>query len=125
MKLKDLKWYAAYIALMTVMIPFTIMPLRLSVRAGEKLGKILYFILPKWRKTGLETITSLLPQLEKYPEWNKQARTPEAVIRQVFVNIGIFVAELSRLYFGKDEELLENVEFRGSEHFDKAREKGC
>jgi KDO2-lipid IV(A) lauroyltransferase len=124
MNLKDLKWYAAYITLMTVMIPFTIIPLRLSVWTGGQLGKVLYFILPKWRRIGLETISLLLPQLEKYPEWRERACSPDDVIRQVFVNMGIFIAELSRLYFGKDKELLESVEFKGLEHFERAREKG-
>ena len=124
MTLKDLKWYAAYLAVMTIMVPFAFMPPRLSVWTGTRLGGLLYFILPKWRKTGLETITSLLPVLEKHPEWREQALLPEAVVRQVFVNIGIFVAELSRLYFGKDEELLKSVEFRGLEHAEAAREKG-
>jgi len=124
MTLKDLKWYAAYISLMTIMIPFAVMPLRLSVSTGKKLGRLLYFILPKWRRTGLETISSLLPLLEKYPAWRELSTSPETVVRQVFVNIGIFVAELSRLYFGKNEELLASVEFRGLEHVEGAREKG-
>ena len=51
MTFKDLKWYAAYIALTTIMIPFAVMPLRLSGWTGRKLGRLLYFILPKWRKT--------------------------------------------------------------------------
>ncbi len=124
MTLKDLKWYAAYIALMTIMLPFAVMPLRLSVQAGKSLGRLLYLILPKWRRIGLETITSLLPQLDRYPEWRVQPNTPDAVIRQVFINIGVFVAELSRLYFCKDAELLKSVEFNGLEHVKKARERG-
>ena len=124
MTLKDLKWYAAYLALMTIMVPFAVVPLRLSVWMGRELGRLLYFILTKWRKTGLETITSLLPFLDQYPEWRKQANLPETVIRQVFVNMGIFVAELSRLYFGKDKELLDSVEFIGLEHVERARKKG-
>jgi KDO2-lipid IV(A) lauroyltransferase len=124
MIVKDLKWYAAYLALMTVLVPFAVLPLRLSVWTGRKLGRILYIILPKWRRTGMETITSLLPELEKHPEWREQDRTPDDVIRQVFVNIGVFVAELSQLYFGKDEELLKSIEFRGLEHAERALERG-
>jgi KDO2-lipid IV(A) lauroyltransferase len=108
---------------MTILVPFAVMPLRFAVWAGKKLGRLLHLILSKWRKTGLETLTSLLPVLEKNPEWREQITSPEAIIRKVFVNIGIFVAELSHLYFGKDQELLNSVEFRGLEYFEQAREK--
>jgi KDO2-lipid IV(A) lauroyltransferase len=124
MKLNDLKWFAAYLALMLVMIPFALLPRRTSDRAGELLGALLYRLLGKWRRTGIETLSSLLPYLQAQPTWNCRETSAEAIIRQVFANIGILVAELSWLYFGKGRKLLEDMEIRGLENFEAAHRRG-
>jgi KDO2-lipid IV(A) lauroyltransferase len=124
MKLKDLKWFAAYIALMLVMVPFGLLPRRVAVRAGERFGGLLHLLLRKWRRTGIETVSSLLPYLQAQPSWDCHAGSAEAIIRQVFANIGILVAELSWLYFGKGQKLLEDMEIRGLENYEAAHRKG-
>lgn len=124
MNWKDLRWFAAYIALMIVMIPLALLPQGVSIRAGEKLGFLLYHLLGKWKKTGIETVSSLLPYLQAQPSWNCTENSPEAIIRRLFGNLGILVAELSRLYFGKGRPLLEAVEFRGLENYAAAHRKG-
>lgn len=124
MNLKDLKWFAAYLALMLVMIPFALLPRRAAVRAGERLGGLLYLLLGKWRRTGIETLTSLLPYLQAQPSWNCSESSAAAIIRQVFINIGILIAELSWLYFGKGRKLLEDMEIRGLENYEAAHRKG-
>jgi len=124
MKPNNIKWFAAYIALMLVMIPFALMPLRLSIRSGKRLGIILHYLLAKWRRTGIETVSATMPYLRSQPSWENSSITPEAIIRQVFINIGILLAEISRLYFGLDRPLMETVEFRGLENFENAHQKG-
>lgn len=121
---KDLKWFVAYLALMLVMIPFGLLPRKVAVRAGERLGGLLYLVLGKWRRTGIETVSSLLPYLQAQPSWNCSVNSAEGIIRQVFANIGILIAELSWLYFGKGQKLLEDMEIRGLEHYEAAHRKG-
>lgn len=121
----DIRWFAAYTALMIIMIPFALLPPRLSTFCGEKLGTLLYYLLGKWRRKGIQTITSMLPYLQAQPSWDSRLNSPDFIIRQVFANIGILVAELSRLYFGSGKPLIDAVEFRGLENYEKALSKGC
>lgn len=123
MNINNLKWLLVYISLMLIMIPFAVLPLRLSTLAGERLGILLYFLLGKWRRTGIATVSALLPYLETQPEW-QTSLSPTAIIRQVFCNIGILLAELSHQYFGHEEPLMKTVEFRGLDHYERARAKG-
>jgi KDO2-lipid IV(A) lauroyltransferase len=124
MNRKDLRWFAIYIALMLIMIPFAYMPQKISLLMGEKLGNLLYHILGKWKRIGIENISSRLPYLQAQPLWSCRGCSPDSIIRQVFSNIGILVAELSRLYLGKGRPLLDAVEIRGRENYDAAHRKG-
>jgi len=119
----DLRWFAAYVALMTVMIPFALLPPKLSVALGEKLGLLLFHLLSKWRRKGIQTVASFMPYLSLHaPE--TQNSSPEEIIRQLFVNIGLLIAELSRLYTGTGKTLIDAVEFRGLENYEIAHRKG-
>jgi KDO2-lipid IV(A) lauroyltransferase len=124
MKWDDIRWFAAYASLMTVMIPFALLPPKVSAALGEKLGTLLYHLLGKWRKKGIQTVTAMLPYMQAQPSWNSLENSPDSIIRTVFSNIGILIAELSRLYFGTGGFLLENVEFRGLENYAHAHNKG-
>jgi KDO2-lipid IV(A) lauroyltransferase len=125
MRLKKLRWFAIYLALRLLMLPFVVMPPRLAIPAGRMLGALLYRLLGKWRRTGIETVSAALPYLRSQPSWGGGSATAEEIIRELFANIGILVAEVSRLYFGNYQPLLATVEFRGVEHFENARNKGC
>jgi KDO2-lipid IV(A) lauroyltransferase len=123
MKWDDIRWFAAYVALLTVMIPFALLPPKISAALGEKLGTLLYHLLGKWRRTGIQTVSSLMPYLAAHSASSGNS-SPEDIIRQVFINTGILVSELSRLYFGNNKTLLDTVEFRGLENYEAAHLKG-
>jgi len=125
MKWDDIRWFAAYAALMVIMIPFALLPPKISAALGEKLGALLYHLLGKWRKKGVQTVTAMLPYMQAQPSWNVPENDPDFIIRTVFANIGILVAELSRLYLGTGRSLIDAVEFRGLENYENARNKGC
>lgn len=120
----DLKWLAAYLGVMLILVPFMLLPMPLAIKFGRSLGKLLCIILPKWRRAGVETLTEMLPYLRSQPSWSGGALTPEEIVSEIFSNIGVFLAELSRLYFGKGNSLIADVEFRGFEYFEKARGRG-
>ncbi len=124
MRWDDIRWYSAYLALMIVMIPFALLPPKLSAALGEKLGTLLYHLLSKWRRKGVQTVTAMLPYMQAQPSWNSQENSPDLIIRKVFSNIGILIAELSRLYLGTGKSLIDAVEFRGLENYENARNKG-
>lgn len=121
----DIRWFAAYAALMTIMIPFALLPSKVSTALGAKLGILLYYFLGKWQRKGVRSVAAMLPYMQAQPSWNSPDNSPDLIIRRVFSNIGILVAELSRLYFGTGQSLLDSVEFRGLENYDEALGKNC
>jgi KDO2-lipid IV(A) lauroyltransferase len=123
MSWNDIRWFAAYVGLMTVMIPFALLPPKVAATAGEKLGILLSHILSKWNRKGIQTVASFMPYLSIHSP-SASNSSPEAIIRQVFVNTGIMIAELSRLYCGNCNSLIAAVEFRGLEHYQKAHAQG-
>jgi len=124
MSWNDLRWFAAYLGLMTVMIPFAVLPPRLSTALGKNLGLLLHHVLGKWRRRGIRTVASFKPYLDTHAPALRSS-TPEDIIRQTFINIGVLVSELSRLYLGTEKTLLDKVEFRGIENYEAAQRKGC
>lgn len=120
----SIRWFAAYIGLLVILIPFAILPIRITAFLGRYLGRVLKFILPKWYCIGIQTVAQRLEFMKQHPLWASGEMTPEELIDRLFANIGIFVAELSKLYFGMNRELMANVEIRGIEHYHTAHEKG-
>jgi len=124
MNMRDIRWAAGVSAVMLLTVPFVLLPLRVATWAGGNLGLVLYHILGKWRFIGYETVAALLPYLQVQNGWDRRLTSPERIIRELFVNMGILVAELSRLYYGLDNSLLKTVEFRGIEHYERAKARG-
>ena len=121
---RDLKWVAGTSAIMTMTVPFAVLPLKYAVRLGEMLGLVLYQVLRAWRSLGYGNIEMMLPWLRQQSGWNPAYNSAEKLTRELFGNMGRLVAEISRLYHGLDEDLMATVEFSGMEHIDKALERG-
>ena len=124
MRWKDIQWRLAYAALKLSALPLAIMPVRPAARCGRALGGLLYRLLGKWRQAGLETLTDMLPALRLDPNWTGGDATPDRIVRELFGNIGIMLAEISRLYFGNYAPLMDAVEIRGLEHYQAASARG-
>ncbi|NJD91026.1 MAG: lysophospholipid acyltransferase family protein [Geobacter sp.] len=121
---ESLKWFSAYIGLLTLLIPFALLPLSVSAHLGRYLGRLLKIILPKWHRIGLQTVSERLDFMQRHPLWNSGNLQPGELIDQLFANTGLFIAELSKLYFGMDSELMAAVEIRGLEHYTTAHARG-
>jgi KDO2-lipid IV(A) lauroyltransferase len=122
MSWNDIRWFAAYLALMAVMLPLALLPPKVAGFLGEKLGLLLSRILGKWHRKGIKTVSRFMPYLTQH-SLSVANSSPEEIIRQLFINTGILIAELSRLYFGNSAPLIASVEFRGLEHYQKAHAK--
>lgn len=121
---RDFRWALAVSAIMILTVPFALLPLGTAQKTGEKLGLLLYRILRRWRSLGYENFERMLPWLRQQPGWNPVHSDPEMLTRELFVNMGRLVAEISRLYHGIDKDLFDTVEFRGMEHYENACTKG-
>jgi KDO2-lipid IV(A) lauroyltransferase len=109
---------------MILTVPFAVLPLRMAVWTGGKLGFVLYQLLRRWRHLGYENFEKMLPWLRLQPGWNPSNVNPAGLTAELFENMGKLVAEISRLYHGIDKDLIDTVEFRGMEHFDRASARG-
>ena len=94
---ESFKWFSAYIGLLAVLLPFSLLPLPVTAHLGRYLGRLLKFILPKWYRIGLQTVSDRLDYMKRHPLWNSGNLQSAEVIDQLFANIGLFVAELSKL----------------------------
>ncbi len=122
--MKNLRWLIGISLIMALTIPFMLLPRRLADTLGCRLGALLYLLLGKWRRLAINSIKSALPFLRSHADPGQRFDTPEQLARQVFINIGQLLSELSRMYHNRDQELLANVQFVGLENYFAAKERG-
>jgi Kdo2-lipid IVA lauroyltransferase/acyltransferase len=108
--------------LLTVLIslPFALLPWRLSLKAGEVMGGLLFHV---WRSRRLIAVENLRTAASRGAV--NIDSTPEEIIKLNFRNMGKSFAEVIKLYYGLDTKVLENIEIRGIENFKKAQARGA
>jgi len=99
------------------------LPRSQSIRIGRKIGAFLYNILHSRREIAIDNIRQALPFMERHPSWTGAFETAEEIARATFMNLGISVVEVCRLYHGKGNGLIDSIEVLGLENFRRAREK--
>lgn len=104
-------------------LPLALLPLALSRRIGALLGIAAFHLVGSLRRKVMANIAPSLAALGQInPELQKAGA--DDIARKFMANFGRFLAEVLRLHFGLGRRMLEEVEFRGSEHFLKASEQG-
>jgi KDO2-lipid IV(A) lauroyltransferase len=93
-------------------------------RAGAAVGRLMYRVLGRRRRVAEDGIRQSLPFMQRHPAWQGGDASPERLARQTFENIGRSLVEATRLYHGKGEPLVRQLELRGKEHFDAALARG-
>ena len=100
-------------------IPLAVLPLPWSRKAGEALGLLLFHTWGSRRKIAIENLRS---------STNVQAvvisRPVEKVIRDYFRNLGRFLSEIIKIYWGLGRRIIDSVEVDGIEHLRAAQAKG-
>ena len=99
------------------------LPRSQSVRIGRNIGAFLYNILHSRREIAIDNIRQALPFMKCHPSWSGAFKTAEEIALATFMNLGISVVEVCRLYHGKEKGLLDVIEVRGLENFRNARIK--
>ena len=101
-------------------LPFALLPLRLSVKTGEAMGSLLYYF---WKSRRLIAIENLRSAVSR--EAITLASTPEELIKLNFRILGKSFVEIVKIYYGRGEEIIREVEIKGAENFKKAQAKGA
>ncbi len=105
------------------LLPLALLPLSLARSIGRGFGLLAYRVIPKLRRRIEEVMTAALPAMIRLnPELN--GVTASELARRFFANLGMFFLEVVKIYFGLGQRILEQVEFRGLEHFNQAKAAG-
>jgi KDO2-lipid IV(A) lauroyltransferase len=98
-------------------------PERFVTHAGRLTGLLMLRLLSGRRRIAIDNIRHALPFMTHHPAWSCSLDTPEAISRETFIHLGTSLVETCRLYHGKGNSLIDAIEVRGREHYDRARAK--
>ena len=113
---------AALFYLFTMLV--AALPRSQSIRIGKKTGVFLFNILHARRSIAIDNIRHALPFMKRHPSWAGAFETAEEIALATFMNLGISIVEVCRLYHGKGGALIDSMVVNGLENFQHAREKG-
>jgi len=113
---------AAFFYLFTLLV--AALPRSQSIRIGKQIGTFLFNILHSRRTIAIDNISQALPFMTRHPSWTGAFETAEEIALATFMNLGISIVEVCRLYHGKGNELIDSMVVNGLENFQRAKEKG-
>ena len=123
---KKLVWHLETVLFILLSYSFAMVPRRMALSLGSQLGRLAFRLMKRRRKIAIDNIAASLPFLQAQEGWNPDCGTPEELARRTFENLGRSLAEDFRLYHGRGKEIIDAVQFRGLEHYERAlaRNKG-
>jgi len=115
---------AAFFYLFTLLV--AAFPRSCSARIGRNIGRFLFNILHSRRSIAIDNIRQALPFMKQHPAWTGSFDTAEEIARATFINLGISIVEVCRLYHGKGNDLIDSMTVIGLDNFRaaKALDKG-
>jgi Kdo2-lipid IVA lauroyltransferase/acyltransferase len=120
--IKKCRWYLEAVLFLTISYLVARLPYKAAQATGKGLGRLLFRLLKRRREIAIKNISASLPFLERQPGWVPRGAVELA--RETFENLGRSAVEVCKLYHNTADALIASVEYRGLEHFHKAKEKG-
>ena len=117
--MKRVLWFFQFLLICLLSLPVALLPYRISLKFGETLGTLLFFVWSSRRKIAVDNLTAAVSRGAIIID-----SAPEAVIKQNFKNLGKSLVEVVKIYCGFGEHIIKSVQIKGAENFTKAREKG-
>lgn len=103
----------------TLSIPIAILPLKLSLKAGEILGLLLFYLWKSRRKIAIDNLAKSISAHALVI-----SEPVEKIIKDNFKNLGKSFVEVIKIYFGLGRKLIDSVSVEGMEYFQSAQKKG-
>lgn len=100
-----------------------LLPRSLSIRIGQAVGAFLHNILHGRRSIVIDNIRQALPFMQRHPAWTGAFETAEEIALATFMNLGVSIVEVCRLYHGKGDSMIDAIEVNGRDNVLAAREK--
>lgn len=104
-------------------VPLAIMPTCVSSFLVKQLALFLFRFSGKSRQRVLDNITASLPALSEGSTASVPLQ-PDAIIRKAVGHYACSIVEVIKVYFGLGRRMLDDIQFRGVEHYLGAKEKG-
>lgn len=92
-------------------------------RIGTNIGTFLHNILHSRRSIAVDNIRQALPYMQRHPSWTGEFKTAEGIALATFINLGKSIVEISRLYHGKGDILIDSIDVTGRPNLVEAQEK--
>ena len=121
--MKRLLWPAQAALFYLFSLAAAAVPVAAMQPAGKVVGGLIALLLPKRRRIAIDNMRQALPFMKRRPDWTCPLETPEEIAREMFRHLGISLLETCRLYHGRGEAILNSVEFRGYENYERARQR--
>lgn len=116
--MKRIFWFFQFLLVVLITLPIALIPYRLSLKAGELLGTLLYFFWGSRRRIAVDNLKGAVSRGSLVID-----SSPESVIKQNFRNLGKSLVEVIKIYYGLGGRIISNVEIRGVERFTNALKK--
>jgi KDO2-lipid IV(A) lauroyltransferase len=112
-------WILEACLLIILSIPLGILPIKLSIKAGELFGLLLFYLWGSRRKIAIYNLkNSVLFNAITISE------PIEKIISNNFKNLGKSFAEIIKIYYGLGNKIIDSVSIEGIENFNQAKSKG-
>jgi KDO2-lipid IV(A) lauroyltransferase len=96
----------------------------MAYRLGAVAGLLIPHIVPKRRAVIIDNITLSLPFMKAHRLWDSKSDDAAELARETFKNLGRSLMEICRLYHGRGEAVIEDIEIHGWANYEAARAKG-
>jgi KDO2-lipid IV(A) lauroyltransferase len=121
---KKIVWAIQTAVIYCLTLLAALLPASIAYRLGAVAGLLIPYIVPKRRSVIIDNITLSLPFMKAHPLWDSKSENAAELARETFKNLGRSLMEVCRLYHGRGEEVIANIEIHGWENYEAARAKG-
>lgn len=124
--MKSIFWAIQAALFYCLTLATALLPAAISCRLGALAGLLIPYIVPKRRAIILDNITLSIPFMKTHRLWDSPCEDAGGLARETFKNLGRSLMEVCRLYHGRGEDVLADIEIRGWGNYEaaKAKEKG-
>ncbi|GAB7027543.1 lysophospholipid acyltransferase family protein [Geotalea toluenoxydans] len=122
--MKHIFWAIQTAIIYCLTLAAALLPASIAYRLGALAGLLIPHIVPKRRAVIIENINLSLPFMKSHQLWDSKCEDAGELARETFKNLGRSLMEICRLYHGRGEDVIANMEIRGRENYEAARAKG-
>jgi Kdo2-lipid IVA lauroyltransferase/acyltransferase len=112
-------WLLEALLCIILSMPLAVLPLQWSIKAGEILGLLLFYLWGSRRKIAIENLSKSVSA-----NAITTSEHAEEIIRNNFKNFGRSFAEVIKIFFGYGKRIIDSVDIEGIENFQNAASKG-